>query len=112
MRAKAVSVAKLMNKSLLLVATLMVSACAQQTFENVELGMNKQEVIEVAGRPDSVIASHEIDDELVEIFEYRQGGWWWRDLDETYWFFFVNEKLQKWGRPGDYLRYVDSRYVD
>lgn len=102
-----------MNKLFLLVAALVVSACAQQTFENVELGMNKQQVIEVAGRPDSVIASHEIEDEgLVEIFEYRQGGWWWGDVDEAYWFFFMNDELARWGRPGDYLRYVDSRYVD
>lgn len=92
-----------------LLAALALTACAHQTFQEVELGMNQEEVVTVAGKPDSVIAAYNVDDVSVEIFEYQKGGGlWWGNLDESYWFYFVDGKLEKWERPGDYFRYVDT----
>jgi hypothetical protein len=99
-----------MKKIFLILAVLALSACAHPTYRDVKLGMNQEELVAVAGQPDSVIASHKVDDVVVEIFEYHQGNLWWGDLDESYWFFFVDGKLEKWERPGDYLRYVDTLY--
>jgi hypothetical protein len=101
-----------MKKFFLMITALALTGCAHQTFQDVKLGMSQEEVVAVAGQPDSVIASHKVDDVVVEIFEYDQGDLWWGDLNESYWFFFVNGKLEKWERPGDYLRYVDALYID
>jgi hypothetical protein len=64
-------------------------------------------MVRAAGHPDSVIASNSSDGETVEVLEYRKDALWWGDLDEAHWFFFANNKLQKWGRPSDHLRYVE-----
>ncbi|MGH8610428.1 MAG: hypothetical protein ACREX9_24400 [Gammaproteobacteria bacterium] len=102
-----------MNKSIYIgIGGLILSACAPYPFrgadfENVKLGMSKAEVAQNAGRPTHVIGSRNIDGRTVEVLEYRRGGLWWGDLDESYWLFFNNDKLEKWGRPGDHLRYVE-----
>lgn len=102
-----------MNKNIfIVVGGLILSACAPYSFrgadfENVKLGMSKAEVAQSAGRPTSVIGSRKITASTVEVLEYRRGGLWWGDLDESYWFFFNNDKLEKWGRPGDHLRYIE-----
>ena len=87
-------------------AVLFLMGCGAQTFQNVQLGMSQEQFVQVAGKPDSVIAGHKLDNDLIEVYEYRDDGWWWGDLDEATWFFFNNHKLESWGRPGDHLRYV------
>ncbi len=87
------------------VMALFLVACAHtSTFENVRLGMSKEEVVKAAGRPNSIIASNRVDNDLVEVFEYRKESIWWGD--DSYWFFFSNNTLQKWGRPYDHY-YLD-----
>lgn len=92
----------------ILLAALMVGlmACASQTFQEVRLGMTKQQMVSAAGNPDAVIASYQTDGETVEVFEYRHDNLWWGDLEDPYWFYFANNKLVRWDRPGDRLRYV------
>lgn len=99
-----------MKKLFLMITVLTLTACAHPTFQDVKLGMDPKEVVAIAGQPDSVIAAYEVDDNLVEIFEYQENNLWWGELGQSYWFFFVNKKLEKWERPGDYLRYVDTLY--
>lgn len=83
--------------------SVLLAACAHKaTFENVQLGMTKEELVQAAGHPNSVVASSKVGPELLEVYEYRQAGFWWGDLDDSYWFFFSNNKLQKWGRPYDH----------
>lgn len=97
-----------MNKAFSVAMVLMLTACASgKAFENVRLGMTKAEVVRAAGQPDGVVAANSVDGNAVEVVEYRRGGLWWGDLDESFWFFFNNDKLEKWGRPGDHLRYVE-----
>jgi hypothetical protein len=92
----------------ILLATLIVgvTACASQTFQDVRLGMTKQQMETAAGNPDGVIASYEADGKTVEIFEYRRDNLWWGNLEDPYWFYFTNNRLVRWARPGDQLRYV------
>lgn len=85
-------------------AFLLVACAHTSTFENVRLGMSKEEVVKVAGHPNSIISTDKVGDKLVEVFEYRKGGIWWGD--DSYWFFFSNNMLQKWGRPYDHY-YLD-----
>jgi hypothetical protein len=100
-----------MKKILIVLMALVFSACAQlhkrPAFTNVKLDMTKEAVIQAVGAPDNVIATHQVDGNLIEVLEYRDNGLWWGDRDEQYWFFFNNNKLQKWGRPGDHLRYLE-----
>ncbi len=93
-------------KKAFLVAIVMVLAACAQTFDNVRLGMSKQKTIQSAGRPDSVIAAYKKDGKIIEVLEYRRDGLWWGDLEEPTWFYFTNDKLERWGRPDDRLRYV------
>lgn len=95
-----------MKKIWIVLMTLALTACAQ-SFDNVRLGMSKADVEQTIGAPDHVISASTIDGKIVEVLEYRQGDWWWGNLDENYWFFFANNTLEKWGRPGDHLRYVE-----
>jgi hypothetical protein len=95
-----------MKKFCIALMALALTACAQ-SFDNIRLGMSKEDVVRIAGAPDHVISASQIDGKTVEVFEYRQGDWWWGNLDENYWFFFANNTLEKWGRPGDHLRYVE-----
>jgi hypothetical protein len=96
-----------MQKALSLVLVLLLSGCGSY-FTNVKLGMSKQELERVAGKPHAVIAANRVNENLVEVVEYRRGGYWWGDLDQSYWFFFNGNKLEKWGRSGDHLlRYLD-----
>ena len=96
-----------MKKALLATLALGLAACAARNFENVRLGMTQQQMIATAGEPHGVIAGYEANGERVEVFEYRRGNLWWGDLEDPYWFYFANDKLVKWGRPGDRLRYVE-----
>lgn len=96
-------------KQLLLVALVAaITACASQSFQDVRLGMTKQQMITAAGDPDAVIAAYQRDNETVEVFEYRRDNLWWGDLEDPYWFYFSNNQLVRWDRPGDRLRYVAS----
>jgi hypothetical protein len=97
-----------MKKTLLAVLAVSLSACAPALKTNeVALGMSKDEVIQKLGAPHGVISSERLDNNLSEVLEYRRDGLWWGDLDETYWFYFNDNKLEKWGRPGDHLRYME-----
>jgi hypothetical protein len=99
-----------MKNVLVVTIALTLTACATgNTFEYVRLGMSEAEMVRLAGSPDSVIAAYPLTKDTVErVYEYRScyACWWWGELDEPHWFFFVNNKLARWGRPGDHLRYV------
>lgn len=94
-------------KQILLVALLLgLTACASQSFQDVRLGMTKQQMVSAAGNPDAVIASFQTEGETVEVFEYQRDNLWWGDLEDPFWFYFSNNRLVRWDRPGDRLRYV------
>lgn len=95
-----------MKPILLGVLAVSLTACASQTFQDVRLGMTTQQMVDAAGKPDGVIASYRTDGETVEVFEYRRDNLWWGNLEEPFWFYFSDNKLVRWDRPGDRLRYV------
>ncbi len=84
-----------------------VAACASPSFQDVQLGMSKQQVVGTAGKPHAVIAAYQTDGKTIEVIEYRHDNRWWGDLEDPYWFYFSNDSLVKWDRPGDRLRYAD-----
>ena len=95
-----------MKRILLVALTVGLSACASQSFQDVRLGMTRQQMVSTAGKPDAVIASFQADGETIEVFEYQRDGLWWGDLEDPFWFYFSNDRLVRWDRPGDRLRYV------
>ncbi len=77
---------------------------------NIEIGMAKGKVIENLGEPYNVIGSKTFESGIVEVWEYRRyepGSW---VLKETYWVYFLNDKLAQWGRPGDWKSEADRIY--
>jgi hypothetical protein len=99
-----------MKNVLVVTIALTLTACATgNTFEYARLGMSEAEMVRLAGSPDSVIAAYPLTKDTVErVYEYRSSCYacWWGEYNEPHWFFFVNNKLERWGRPGDHLRYV------
>lgn len=85
---------------------LMLTACATD-LGNVHIGMSKAEVIEAAGRPHAIIAANQVNDGMVEVFEYRKGNLLFGEFNNTYWLYFTNDSLERWGRPHEYLRYAN-----
>jgi hypothetical protein len=47
---------------------------------------------------------------LVEIWEYRKHNWADGSLAEAYWLYFLNDRLEQWGRPGDWSKEADRIY--
>jgi len=95
-----------MKRILLFAVVVGITGCASQTFQDVRLGMTRQQMVDTAGKPDAVIASFQTNGETVEVFEYQRDNLWWGDLEDPFWFYFSNNRLVRWDRPGDRLRYV------
>jgi hypothetical protein len=99
-------------RNLVLFVVILLSACAyhpvrNQAFDQIKLGMSKEETVKLLGRPYSQISTRKVGDATVEILEYRKGNfWWWGDLEDSYWFHYDNDKLAKWGSDIQ-LRYLD-----
>jgi hypothetical protein len=97
-----------MKYVLVVLLALQLSGCASALrTKDVTLGMSKDQVMQALGRPHGIISAEKLDNHAREVIEYRRDGIWWGDLDETYWFYFNDDKLEKWGRPGDHLRHLE-----
>ncbi len=78
---------------------------------NLEIGMSKSEVIQVLGRePDNLIGAKQYADGIVEVLQYSRYSIVDSSLAERYWLYFLNNKLNQWGRPGDWEKEADRIY--
>ena len=77
----------------------------------LEIGMSKEKVIENLGDPYNVIGSKRFDEGVVEVWEYRKYNTFnWNILEQVYWIYLLNDKLEQWGRPGDWQEEADRIY--
>jgi len=71
----------------------------RSNFNFIELGMTKEEVVKVLGRPKERKAKQDL-----EILEYHD--FWahnpFRPSSSKYWVFFKNDELIQWGKIGDF----------
>jgi len=99
---------------LLIFLLLFITSCAHTygriELDRLKLGMTKQEVRNELGRPFNVIGSMAFPEGLLEVWEYRRYHLWYDYLEEQYWLYFFDDRLEQWGRPGDWEREVDRIY--
>lgn len=104
------------GKKTSLVCMLVVLAVSCNSYRRINLGklhlgMDKEQVMKVMKkRPDNTIGSTEFPEGTVEVLQYSKYEPWFGQLTEQYWLYFLNGKLRKWGRPGDWQREADQVY--
>ena len=76
------------------------------------LGDSKEQVVKTLGQPVNIIGSKKFEKGIVEVWAYEK----WHasfgpdSIEEEYWFYFLNGKLEQWGRPGDWGKEADRIY--
>lgn len=76
------------------------------------IGDDKAKVEKILGAPVNVIGSKRFEYGVVEVWSYEQ----WRatvgvdSIESVYWVYFLNGKLEQWGRPGDWAAEADKIY--
>jgi hypothetical protein len=101
---------------LLLIISVFVISCQGKPFhairlDKLQIEMTKEQVSQELGSPYNMIGSKKFPKGLIEVWEYRKYSWMdQRDLDEIYWLYFLNNKLEQWGRPGDWSIEADRIY--
>ena len=76
------------------------------------LGDNKDVVVGKLGNPVNVIGSKKFEKGVIEVWSYEK---WHASIgpdykEEEYWLYFLDGKLEQWGRPGDWQREADKIY--
>ena len=75
-------------------------------------GDTKDAVVDKLGEPFNVIGSKRYEKGTVDVWAYER----WNvligpdRLDEEYWVYFLNDRLEQWGRPGVWQEEVDRIY--
>ncbi|MBF0649098.1 DUF2845 domain-containing protein [Dysgonomonas sp. GY75] len=76
------------------------NSCKTQTTlsQKVTLGMNKEQVIQICGKPYKTSAKYDKEENLQEIYYYKEktwddGGWSWSTTVTNHMFIFKNGKL-------------------
>ena len=115
-----------MNKCLIISVFILLSSCTfmYQDFDKygknynkvnlhlLKIGDDKQQVLSKIGKPHNVIGSKKFSQGLIEVWAYEKwyAKMWFDEKEEEYWLYFLNEKLEQWGRPGDWEEEADRIY--
>ena len=111
---------------MLIMAALLLSACTamNQDFDKygknykkinlhmISAGYDKQQVAAAIGDPLNVIGSKRFESGVVDVWAYEKWGakMGFDEKEEEYWLYFLNGKLEQWGRPGDWKKEADRIY--
>ena len=79
----------------------------------LSIGDPKEQVTEKLGPPSNVIGSKRFSEGIVEVWTYEK--WRARTLrsdrkEDEYWLYFLNNRLEQWGRPGEWEKEADLIY--
>lgn len=79
----------------------------------VQIGMTEKEVRGLLGTPVDVIGSRRYDDgSTVRVIQYMEVDFGWvvpyDTVQKNYYLYFIDDRLDKWGRPGDWQREADQ----
>ena len=115
-----------MKAIFIVLATILISGCTfmQRDFANhgrnyekiklhlLTIGDEKQQVVSKIGEPVQVIGSKRFEHGVIEVWAYDR--WYARtgsdQKGEEYWLYFLDGKLEQWGRPGDWAKEADRIY--
>jgi hypothetical protein len=78
----------------------------------LSIGDPKEKVAEKLGPPVNVIGSKKFRGGIVEVWAYEKwhAGLGFDRKEEEYWLYFLNNRLEQWGRPGDWEKEADRIY--
>lgn len=106
-----------MKTYILFALLLTITACNPTQavrLDKLNIGMTKDDVTKVLEQPPyNVVGSKKLKDGTVEVWEYRRYSVLNNQMappQETYWLYFLNGKLDRWGRPGDWSKEADQIY--
>jgi hypothetical protein len=102
-----------MKKPILILIFLILAGCAPRAtiLSRISLDLTKAEVIQKLGEPQSVRGALKNENgQVLEVWEYRlhryagaiEGLSPYYDL---YWLYFINDKLVRWGKAGDWEQF-------
>ena len=78
----------------------------------LNLGNSKNDVEQQLGKPINVIGSKRFEEGVIEVWSYEK----WQAMpgrdrkEEEYWLYFLDGRLEQWGRPGDWEKEADKIY--
>ena len=113
-----------MKKLLLLISVILITGCTYKQYDEkhyrniplhrISVQMNKEIVLKKLGEPYNTIGSKKYSEGIIEVWEYRKYhesvNKSYDPIDEQYWLYFWNGKLEQWGRPGDWEKEADRIY--
>lgn len=104
-------------KHLPLILLVLLFACATTgKLARLNIGMEKPGVIQTMGEPDAVRGSiTNRHGQVIEVWEYElqkkdSRNPWTGASPATYWLFFADGRLARWGEAGDWRRESDRIY--
>jgi len=82
---------------------------------DLDIGMEQAQVVKILGEPHSVVGAKRFEDGTLEVWLYRRyynkyGPEHLETPLEQYHLYFYNDKLEQWGRPGDWETEADRIY--
>ena len=98
-------------KKLILLAFLF--GCAAYTpidTRSFEIGMTKADIYEVTNNRGKPIGANQYEHGTVEVIAVSRLSTWDSQVSEEYYLYFLNDRLEKWGRPGDWRKEADQIY--
>lgn len=80
---------------------------------NISLEMSEQEVRKLLGEPADVIGSRYYEEKhVIKVLQYMEAEFNYGTepdrLKKNYYFYFLDDKLVQWGRPGDWAKEADK----
>jgi hypothetical protein len=104
------------NFALMISLTAALVGCATtRALQRLSLDMTKAEVTRSIGSPLAVRGAIKNKfDETIEVWEYRLDVPFFQaqslDENQTYWLYFVEDRLVRWGQAGDWAKEADRIY--
>lgn len=105
--------ASIVRSMKLILCLALVAGCAAYTPIDTKafvIGMSKSEVYAAAGDRGKPIGGKQYEHGYVEVVAVSRLSAWDSKVAEEYWLYFLDDELQKWGRPGDWKREADLVY--
>lgn len=103
-----------MKRILTAIALFLFISCApykQINLSAISIGMTKEQVVSaLKKKPDNLIGAKKYATGNVEVLQYTRYNSITGQLEERYWLYFLDNKLQQWGRPGDWEKEADKIY--
>jgi hypothetical protein len=96
-------------------ATALCGCTTTRVLQRLSLNMAKAEVTRSIGSPLAVRGAIKNKfDETIEVWEYRLDVPFFQaqslDENQTYWLYFVEDRLVRWGQAGDWAKEADRIY--